>query len=700
LATVTAQVALRERSRFLVAVAAAPAVLLLAHLLPASGPGLALRLAGAAVCVFLLPGALALRALGWPSSPAVAIAASFALSLGIFAFALALVFALGTSILLAGGVLVLVAAAAVVPAVLRGESRSAHTERRPLGAVFAAAIPLAAAVWWATGPLYGDTYFHLARVRKLAELDTLGSLSTVNEFKDGGLHPGYVFPLLHGAEAVIARIAGVDPADVVLYLPAILVPLALLLAYAAGSAVFRSPAGSLALVAAQAAQVGLSRRDAFFEGTGLYETLSQPQAASRLLLAPAMIALAFTFVVEGGWIPLASLGTAAFALSAVHPTYAPYVALLFAGFLAARVILVRGWEPLLTRAALALGTMLVPFGLYLILLLPLVRGTRAVTPSAGDRAAELERNLHNFTTLGDWFGYSPGAIAREGPIVVAGLLAVPLAAFAARRLWAAFVLGGSLVVLAVLLTPPLFTALSDAFSVSQSRRLASFVPIAFAVAGGCIVVSRLRALGVALAAGTGVALMFLYPGEFMRRVEEGGPEWTVAVAVAGGLVALVAGAFLRLRGPNPGMWGVAAAVALVFPVVIAGVSALERVRPLSELTPGIVTAVRAQTAPGEVVFSDRMTAYEIAAFAPVYINAGPPGNVADTSKNRPRIRAADARRFFRGRLLTNAERRGILARYGAEWVLVDKERRRPEEFLATLRRVFEDRRYALYQVPT
>ena len=57
-------------------------------------------------------------------------------------------------------------------------------------------------------------------------------------------------------------------------------------------------------------------------------------------------------------------------------------------------------------------------------------------------------------------------------------------------------LGGSLAVLTVLLTPPLFTALSDAFSVSQSRRLAGFLPIAFAVVGGCIVVSRLKALGV------------------------------------------------------------------------------------------------------------------------------------------------------------------------------------------------------------
>jgi TRAP-type C4-dicarboxylate transport system permease small subunit len=503
---------------------------------------------------------------------------------------------------------------------------------------------------------------------------------------------------LHGVDALIARFAGVDVVDAIVYLPAILVPLAFVLAYGAGSAVFRSRAGGLALVAAQAAQVGFSRRDAFFEGTGLFETLSQPQAASRLLLAPAMIALAFAFIVEGGWILLASLGAAAFALSAVHPTYAPYVALVFGGFLLARMLLIRGWERLLTRGALVLGAILVPFGLVLILLFPVVRGTRVVAPSAGDRVAELHRNSSNFTSLGDWFGYSPSAIAREGPVVVAGLLAVPLAGFAARRLWAALVLGGSLAVLTVLLAPPLFTALSDAFSVSQSRRLAGFLPIAFAVTGGCVVVARLRALGVALAAGAGVALVLLYPGEFTRRVEEGGPEWTVAVAVAGGLVALVAGVLLRPRGPSAGVWTVAVALAFVVPVAVAGFSAVQRVGMMSELTPGIITAVRAQTAPGDVVFSDLNTAFEIAGFAPVYINAAPLGNVADTTKNRPRLRAADSRRFFNRRSLTDAGRRAILDRYGAGWVLVDKERTRPDDFLRTLRIVFQDGRYVLYRV--
>ena len=110
-----------------------------------------------------------------------------------------------------------------------------------------------AVVWWAAGPVNGDGFFHLARARKLAELDVLSGLSSVDEFKDGGLHPGYAFPLWHAVDALVARLAGVDVTDVLLYLPAILVPLALLLAYAAGNVVFRSLYGGVALAAVQVA---------------------------------------------------------------------------------------------------------------------------------------------------------------------------------------------------------------------------------------------------------------------------------------------------------------------------------------------------------------------------------------------------------------------------------------------------------------
>src|SRR4029077_9555039 len=52
-------------------------------------------------------------------------------------------------------------------------------------------------LWQVEGAVVGDGLFHEGRVRKLVALGDL-HLRTVDEFKDGGLHPGYAFPLWHG----------------------------------------------------------------------------------------------------------------------------------------------------------------------------------------------------------------------------------------------------------------------------------------------------------------------------------------------------------------------------------------------------------------------------------------------------------------------------------------------------------------------
>ena len=73
-------------------------------------------------------------------------------------------------------------------------------------------------LWVAAPTVQGDGLFHLARARKLLELDDL-SLERVSEFADGSLHPGYAFPLWHGFIALIAKVAGEDPERVVTHLP-------------------------------------------------------------------------------------------------------------------------------------------------------------------------------------------------------------------------------------------------------------------------------------------------------------------------------------------------------------------------------------------------------------------------------------------------------------------------------------------------
>jgi hypothetical protein len=695
----TAGVATGGRTGFIALVAAGPASLLLGHVLPDSSPSLALRLLGAGICVLLLPGGLVLRALGWVSSPALTVAASLAVSLTTVAVGLALVFAFDTSIVLAGLVLLAVVLVALVPAA-RNETRTltSRTDLRALAVTLGLSVVYAGIVWWAARPARSDGLFHLARVRKLTELDPLATLYTVDEFKDGGLHPGYAFPLWHGVDALIARLAGVDPTQVLLYMPAILVPLALVLAYAAGFEVFRSPFGGLAFVLAQVAYFGFFRPDAGAGATGRFETLTQPQSASLMILATAMIALAFAFIVRGGLLTLLCLAQAAFALSAVHISYTPFVIVLFAGFLVARMIFIRGWEPLLTRTAATLGAMAVPFALWLAILLPVISAGLAFTPSPSYRSRETNRYGDLVSHVGGWITMNPGAIVRAGTLVVAGLLVVPLVMLASRRLWAALVAGGTLALLAILVIPPAFTAAADLLSLSQARRIPQFFPIPFAIVGGCILLTRLRAAGAVIAAGLGTAFLLLFPGTFTYVYSEGGPGWVVWVALGGALVALAVGAFVPTEGPDPGPWTVGITVSFLLPLVVAGFMAYGKPgwRPL--LPQGVVAAVRDDVTPGDVVFSDPETAYELAAYAPVYINDAPPGHAAMTVQNQLKARRHDARHFFEDGGLSDAERRAILARWKADWLLVDKRHASPAEFLASLRLVYEDRRYALYDV--
>src|SRR5215208_621711 len=347
-------------SRFAVALAAAPLVLVFAHLLPQTGLGLAVRLAAAAACVLFLPGALILRAIGWPASPGIAAAGVLVWSLTVVFAALALTFAAGSSLRLALGAIAVAIAVSIVPAFVAEAPSPEHADRRAAVAVLAGGVLLAAAVWYANrGPVSGDALFHLARVRKLEELDSL-SVDAVGEFRDGGLHPGYAFPLWHGVLAFVARLGGVDPTLVVQHLAAVLTPPALVVAYGAGAALFRSWGGGVAVALAQAAQLGFARA-----GTGSFAFLALPASAGRVLLAPALLALVFAASRSGA--PrtlLASVAAAGLTLAVIHPTYVLFVGIVLSGFAAARLLRARGRGTV--RLAIVLAAVAVPAGLFLI----------------------------------------------------------------------------------------------------------------------------------------------------------------------------------------------------------------------------------------------------------------------------------------------------------------------------------------------
>jgi hypothetical protein len=650
--------------------------LAIARVFPDSGLGLYLKLA-AATLVVLLPGSLLARVLGRPS-----VSATLAWSLAGIFVAGAVMFAVHGSLDLAIGLYAVFGAAALVVLLLRLQWAP---RRRPTSVILLGVL-LGALLWHVAGTLDGDALFHLARVRKLLAFSDL-QLRTLDEFKDGGLHPGYAFPLWHLLLALVARLGAADPGRVVLHESSILCPVAFAVAYESGIAVFRSRSAAFATLLATAALFALASGHG-----GAYIHLTLPATAARQLLVPAVIALFFWFVRRPSRSGAATLAAGGLALALVHPTYALYALIPLAGYVVARTLLARVEA---RRGLAALAALLLPAAAVSLWLLPLVRETASHNPSDAELAQNLRHyggqlvvySLHSYRIAAELF-------ARTGAVAVAALVCVPLAGVARRRRWAAFVLGGTVIVAALTLVPPFFATFSDVVSLSQARRAVGFVPFAFAFAGGAAVLSRRlggRVLPVAL--GAGIGLQLVWPGDFGGSPADGGPALATWIAAVGGTAALVAGTFARSEGgrlDRPGGLTALAATLFVIPVAVSGLSHWSPRPAARGLTPGLVEALQRYVPKGAVVFSDDSTAYRIAAAVPVYVNAAPPGHVADTKPNRPFARRDDALEFLATGDLA------IPRRYHAQFVVLDLLGRAPH---LELPRVYRDSRYALYRLP-
>jgi hypothetical protein len=646
-----------------------------ARLLPAHGVGLWLRLVAASL-VLLLPGTLVARALRLRGA-----SATVAFGLGALGPALLLVFLVHSSIWLALVALAVVAVVAL-PFALRVVSGPPAWDTLTVALV---GLVLGVLLWHVAGVVNGDALFHLGRVRKL---DAFGDLHirSVDEFRDGGLHPGYAFPLWHAFLALVAKLGGVDPTQVVLHEPSAVAPVAFAVVYEAGVALFRSAAlGVGVLTAAVAAAM-------FAPGHGgSYALLGQPGTLDRHVLVPAALTLFFLFLRHPGWslaLALAAVGVEVFL---VHASTAVFLGIVLGGFAVSRLLLAR--TDLRANAG-ALASLFVPVGAALAWLFPIIRETASHSPSAG----ELQRSLAKYADelrIDSLHRYAlrPEVVSRGGAVAVAALVVVPLAALAARQRWAAFVLGGTLAILGIELIVWVFPQFADAVSLSQARRLAGFVPIAFALAGGAAVLARLIGpLVLPLGLGVGIGLQLAFPGDFGPGLMEGGPATATWIAAIGGLAALVVGLFLGRRLDAPGVTAAAAVVLFCIPVAVHG---LRHWSPAAAedshaLTPGLLARLTEEVTKRAVVFSDLETSYRIEAFAPVYVAAAPPAHVADTKPNRPYSRRVSVIRYF-----ASADP-AILDRYHADWLVVDRQRFRIEPGWPL---TYEDARYALYHRP-
>lgn len=626
-----------------------------------------------ATAVVLAPGWVVARALGVRGLSA-ALSWALVVLMGAFAITLAVSAPLGLTL-----ALLLAAGAAALPLALR---RRVERERIPRAGVAAVlGVVLGVLLWHVAGEIGGDGLFHLARSRKLLELGDL-SLHATDEFPDGGLHPGYALPLWQAFVALVAKVAQADPADAVLHLPSVLAPLAVVAWLEAGWALFRRASAAAVTAAAAVALVAFAPSYG-----GAYTALALPPTVSRQLLVPASLALAFTVLRRPTLAWVASAGAAALALAVVHPTYVIFVAVPFAGFLVVRVMWTREDR---RGGLLALGALVVPSTAFFVWLLPVVRDTASVSPDAAERLRAFRlydgqldvRSIDRFSVVPELFG-------RSGTVAVAALLLVPLAALAARRRWAAFVVGGGLAIAALTLLPFLFAPLSDVVSISQARRLVGFFPFPFALAGGMGVVAALAGpLAAPLALAGGILLQLLTPGDFDRHLTEGGPAWVTWLAVVGAVVALAAG--LRRGTPRERSAGLASALLLV-PVFAHGLAnwSPSPARPPSPLSAALVDTLRERVPAGATVYGDPEASYRVAAFAPLRVCVAPPGHVADTEQNRPRERVREFRRFARTGDLA------LPAACGAGWLLVDRSR---FDLAPELDVVFRDDRWTLYRL--
>jgi hypothetical protein len=603
-----------------------------------------LRLAAGTAAV-LLPGALTARAIGRRST-----AATIVFGLGAVFVAWAVVFTVHGDITLA---LWLLAAIGVV-ALVAGFRRPLRVPRPRGGAlVFTGGVGLGIALWHVAGAVSGDGLFHLARVRKLVELGDL-HLRTVDEFKDGGLHPGYAFPLWHGFDALVAKVSGLDPAIVVNHEASILAPLACLVAWESGLAVFGSAAAGASVLAGQ---LGLY---VFAAGHGgSWTSLALPATGSKQMLVPAAIALFFWFLESRSWALAGAVALAFGELALVHATYAVFALVPLGAFALVRLVEWRSSAAALAAAAIpALGA--------LLWLRPLANESLGHNPTPEALAAGLQKYAFELQVWSQHrFRIEPALVSRAGPVAVAALVLVPLAAFAFRRRWSAYVLGGTFALLALLLVPTLFVHFTDFVSLSQSRRAAGFLPFTFAFAGGLALLARsLLVLPAALAAG--IALEHQWPGDFSYGMAGTAPRLFTWIAFAGAAAGILVGAALFRRRWVTEPHGRAALAAALFVLPIA-VHAASNWTPLvpqdpDALSPALLRELK-QVPPRAVIIAPPQVSYRLLAAAAVYVVAAPPVHVANTRANQPYARVKAVTEWLAGRAP------GVARRYGATWAV-------------------------------
>jgi hypothetical protein len=657
-------------------------------LLPRGNGLLPLQLALATWGTLILPGAVIVRLLGWPLSPAAALPACAAWS--ITALAPGFVLMLLTDGGLGVAVLWLLAVIAVGLVVGRGKPVEMDLRLSPELILFVGGVGVfTVLLWLGSWNNVGDAVEHIARMRKITELDPPRSLDELGLLPpETGLHPGYAFPLWHATGAVTVWISGLEETTLFRFWPTALFPFVAMAIYRAGRVMFGSSAAGVATVIAYLGAFAFPA-----SGVGYLNQLSYPGYISIFLFWPLVVERTFTYLQEGRREALWTIAAASFTVSAIHPSYAPFMILLIGAFLVVRLLLMRERTEL-RRIGVSFAALTVPFLLFLVWLFPAADSSASTISRAGPHFSSLV-NMN-----GDLVSMKSEWLTRGGPIVIAALLCVPIAAAATRTRAAAFIAGASLTVILILIVPYLFTPFAHVMSISQGRRFIFYFPFAFALTGGALVLARFRWFAVAGALALGTVLHLVGRGDFSYTLKHPGPGWVAWLAAATTLVVLglgVAGKVnVRYRGDS---WALGIVLAFVLPVAVAGIYGMKIDRPEPDMiNPSLVAAVNENVTRDEVVLSPPKTAYRLTAQAPVYVVAVAGGHGGDTKVNKSYARRLDAQTFFFDPSPDPVKEQRILERWDVDWVLVRKDLAYPSSFMEQYSPVYEDKLFALYPV--
>ena len=470
--------------------------------------------------VLILPGAVILRLLGWPASPAAALPACAAWSVTALAPGFVLMLATGGGV----PVIILWLLGVVGAGLLIGRGRPVAMDLRltPTFFWFAAGVAgFAALMWIGSWNNVGDAVEHIARMRKITDLDPaahhLDQLGLLPP--DTGLHPGYAFPLWHATGAAIVWLTGLDETVMFRFWPTALIPFVAAAVYNAGRQMFGCRAAGLATC------IGYLGAFAFPIGVGYFSQISYPGYICIFLFWPLIIDRTFTYMREGGREPIWTAAASSFVVSAAHPSYAPFMILLLGAFLVARFIMARDRTDDLRRLAVMLGAVTVPFLLFLVWLFPAADSSASTVSKAGEHFVSLVNMDGSLVSMkADWLTRAARSSSRRS-------VHPDRCCRRPDSVPAAFIAGTSAAVILISIVPYFFTPFAHVMSISQGRRFAFYLPFAFALTAApssspaSLVRSRRRASRGALAPprlARGLQVHAARPRARLARVGRGG----------------------------------------------------------------------------------------------------------------------------------------------------------------------------------